>query len=126
MSNPDLINILKTNELHGSWSYLWNDGWRVALPYEYIVYSIIVGTMLKVLLQYVLWKYMKSTANSLLWIPSMLLTLPSFLMLYKFFTDKPLFIYIVVPITIGLALTVCESYLQKGIKEFNWIRKEIV
>jgi len=126
MSNSALGNILNSNELHGSMGYVWNDGWRVALPYEYIIYSVIVGTMIKVLLQYLLWKYMKSTANSLLWIPSTLLTLPSFLLLYSSFSDKPFFIYIIVPLSIAMALVVCENYLQKGMKEFNWIRTDIV
>lgn len=126
MNNTGIDSILNGNSFRGSMGYFWNDGWKMALPYEYIIYTIIVGTMLKVLFQYLLWKYMKSTANSLLWIPSSLLTLPSFLLLYSFFSDKPFFIYIIIPLIITMAIVICENYLQKGMKEFNWIRTDIV
>jgi len=121
-----LINMMSNNELHGSVSYLLADGWKVALPFEYFVYSIFIGTMIKVVLQYFLRKYLKSEVNFLLWIPSTILTLPSFLLLYGLFSYKPLYVYVILPLIAGMGLFIAETFLQKGINEFGWTRKQIV
>lgn len=126
MNNIVIDDILNNNTFHGSMDYLWNCGWKIALPYEYMIYTIVVLTMIKVLIQYLLYKYTKTTANSLLWIPSSLLTVPSFFFMYNIFTNKPFFIYIIIPFCTSVALVVCEVYLQKGIDEFKWIRTDIV